>query len=197
MKFNSAVILAGGKSSRMGFDKQLIRINQQRVIDIIISKLNKEFKEVIIVTNKPKYYKNYENVLTDEIKKKGPLSGIHIGLKKAKSEYVYFTACDMPNVNTSYIRYMKEKIREIKVDACVTNYKDWIEPFNSFYNKGLITSIEQRLRNDERSIYTFLKNRDCFFIEEEEARKFSPTWDMFLNLNTKGDLQKYIRENRG
>ncbi|MTI70424.1 MAG: molybdenum cofactor guanylyltransferase [Firmicutes bacterium] len=193
MRFNSAVILAGGKSSRMGFDKQLMRIKQQRVIDILISKLNEEFKEVIIVTNKPSYYNNYKNVFTDEIKKKGPLSGIHIGLKKAKSEYVYFTACDMPNVNISYIRYMKEKISKIKVDACVTKYKERIEPFNSFYNKRLITSIEQRLRNDERSIYTFLKNRNCLFIEEKVARKFSPTWDMFVNLNTKEDLQKYIK----
>ncbi len=109
-KFGTAIILAGGKSSRMGFDKQFLIINEKRVMEIVISKLRAEFKEIIIVTNKPESYKNLaDKVVSDIIKGKGPLSGLHAGLKHSSSKYSYFIACDMPNINIEYIRYMKRK----------------------------------------------------------------------------------------
>ena len=55
---NTAIILAGGKSSRMGFDKQFLVTNEKRLILDIAKKLKKHFKEIIIVTNKKEYYKD-------------------------------------------------------------------------------------------------------------------------------------------
>lgn len=58
--FKTAVILAGGKSSRMGFDKQFLRINKVRIMEKLIHELSKEFEDIIIVTNKPEEYKKME-----------------------------------------------------------------------------------------------------------------------------------------
>jgi molybdopterin-guanine dinucleotide biosynthesis protein A len=195
-KFGSAVVLAGGKSLRMGFDKQLIEVNERKIVENIISILHEEFEEIILVTNKPQHYisENYRMV-KDEIVGKGPLSGIHIGLKEASSEYVYFIACDMPNINIDYIKYMKSKMIGVEVDACITRFGEWIEPFNSFYSKSLIKPIEENLKMNKRTINILLENKKCCYISEEDARKFSPDWDMFLNLNTKKDLENYIKEN--
>ncbi|RKD31641.1 molybdenum cofactor guanylyltransferase [Thermohalobacter berrensis] len=192
-KFGSAVILAGGKSTRMGFDKQLLKLKKKRLISIIVEKLNKEFNEIIIVTNKLEYYKGFRNkVITDEIKQKGPLSGIHAGLKEAESKYVYFIACDMPNINLDYIRYMKKRIYKLDIDACVTKLGEWIEPFNSFYSKDIVKDIECYLKDNRKAIYPLLKDLKTYYIEEKTARQFSPNWNMFLNLNTKKDLKKYV-----
>lgn len=196
-EFCSAVILAGGKSIRMGFDKQLIKIDKERLITHIIEKLNNEFEDIVIVTNVAEYYTKFScKIVSDEIKGRGPLSGIHIGLKKAVSEYVYFLACDMPNVNLDYIRFMKNRIKNKNVDACITRIGKWVEPFNAFYSKRIIKEIENNLlkKNEDRqrSIFSLIENLNCFYIKEEEARKFSPNWDMFLNLNTKEELKKYI-----
>ncbi len=46
-KFGTAVILAGGKSTRMGFDKQLLKINERRLIDNLRRKLNKVFDDIV------------------------------------------------------------------------------------------------------------------------------------------------------
>lgn len=54
--FGTAIILAGGKSSRMGFDKQFLKLDERRLMDSLIHKLESEFDEIIIVTNKPEYY---------------------------------------------------------------------------------------------------------------------------------------------
>lgn len=192
-KFNTAVILAGGKSIRMGFDKQLLSINKMRLINHLIKKLNDEFKEIIIVTNTPSYYENHScKIISDEIKNKGPLSGIHAGLKTASSKYVYVLACDMPNVNLEYIRFMKNKINDEKANACITKLgKEYIEPFNAFYSKTTLKEIENNLLNGKKSIHSYIERINTLYIEEKEARKFSPNWDMFFNLNTKEDLGKY------
>lgn len=195
--FGTAIILAGGKSSRMGFDKQFLKIKEKRVIDVVIDKLKEEFSEIIIVTNKPEEYKDSKyKVVSDIIKGCGPLSGLHVGLKHSKSKYAYFIACDMPNINIEYIRYMKEQIVKQKYEpmACVTTCTDFIEAFNGFYSKDLYEKIEDRLNDDKRSVNSLLKSVDTLFIEEEKTREFSPDWNMFINLNTQEELEKYKEE---
>ena len=73
-KFGTAIILSGGKSSRMGFDKQFLKIENRRLVDSMIQKLEKEFDEIIIVTNKPQEYLGLGHKITmDILKEKGPL----------------------------------------------------------------------------------------------------------------------------
>ena len=193
-KFGTAVILAGGKSTRMGFDKQLLKVNERRLIDNLIRKLNSQFDEIIVVTNKSEYYLGFSDKITkDIIVGKGPLSGIHAGLMEATSQYVYFVACDMPNINMEYIRYMKEELKELDVKACVTRFGEWIEPFNAFYSKEMIGDIENHLLMGKKSVNSLIAKLPVHYIEEEKAREFSPNWDMFLNLNTKEDLNDFLK----
>jgi len=194
-EFGTAVILAGGKSTRMGFDKQFLVINERRLIDSLRKKLRKEFDEIIVVTNKSQYYMGFTDKITeDKIPGKGPLSGIHAGLIESNSKFVYFIACDMPNVNLDYIRFMKEKLKDKSFSfACITKFGTWIEPFNAFYSKEMIEHIEEHLKEDNRSVNSLLNKLPVCYIEEREARRFSPNWDMFLNLNTKEDLECYLQ----
>lgn len=191
--FGSAVILAGGKSQRMGFDKQLINVHGRRLVDKIISTLRTEFDEIILVSNEPSSCIAPGCLITsDEIKEMGPLGGIHAGLKRSSSRYVYFTACDMPNLNLDYIRFMKKRIKEMNIDACVTKINDWIEPFNAFYSKSILGTVESDLLSKKGSIFYLLKKSKCHFIEEKDARMFSTDWRMFLNLNTREELSEYM-----
>lgn len=192
-QFGAAVILAGGKSQRMGFDKQFLEINEKKLMKIIIDKLAKEFNEIIVVTNKPEEYLDLcDKVLSDEIKGFGPLSGIHVGLKESSSKYSYFLACDMPNINLEYIKFMKNKLSVADFDVCVARYREWIEPFNAFYSKDIISNIEKQFSDNQRSVFSLIDKLKTLYISENEARKFSPDWGMFCNLNTREDLEKYL-----
>ena len=139
-EFRTAVILAGGKSQRMGFDKQAIKINGEYLIQLIIEKLKTiGFEAFIIVSNKPSFYVDLQlgddvKVVVDAIEDCGPLGGIYTGLVHSRDQKVFFTACDMPELNESYIKYMMERIDIIpdlvpkehifkKFDECVK----WIE----------------------------------------------------------------------
>ena len=196
--FGTAIILAGGKSTRMGFDKQLIKIQERMLVETLIQKLRDEFQEIVIVTNKPEYYIGLADIITgDVILGKGPLSGIHAGLLKASSEYSYVVACDMPSIEMDYVRYMKTRIGTGGHKACVTRLGEWIEPFNAFYSKDLLDHIEEFLATGKRAIHRMLKDQEVDYVPEEEARRFSPEWNMFFNLNTREDMEEYLQKNEG
>ena len=190
--FGTAIILAGGKSSRMGFDKQFLQVDDRRIMDNLILKLEEEFDEIIIVTNKTEKYKDYKHkIVKDIIVGKGPLSGIHVGLRESSSNYAFVIACDMPNLNRDYIKYMKTKMIGKDLDGCVSLLGDQIEPFHGFYSKNIIIQIEKQLANNMRSVNRLIKGLNFLKISEDEARSFSPNWNMFVNINTQEDLNKY------
>lgn len=194
MLTDTAVIVAGGKSSRMGFDKQCIRLEGKLLIEQQLISLREVFDEIIIVTNKPEQYKGMNCILTeDELVDFGPLGGIHAGLKAAGSPFCYFIACDMPELNKDYILYMRGLIHSVerKPDAVATRYGDWLEPFNAFYSKALLPYIEKAYLTDGRKISRLLEAVDTLYIEERIARSFSPDWSMFFNINNLADLRRF------
>lgn len=194
-RFGSAIILAGGKSTRMGFDKQLLRLRERSLIEGLIRRLGGSFDETIVVTNRPELYIGLADKITgDIIPDMGPLSGIHAGLSAASSEYSFVIACDMPQINTKYIDYMMELLNKNESMACITKFGDWIEPFNAFYSKALIDHIESFLMGGGKAVHRLLMNHNVEYIPEEVARSFSPDWGMFFNLNTREDLLKYTEE---
>jgi molybdopterin-guanine dinucleotide biosynthesis protein A len=192
MDFGSAVILAGGKSSRMGFDKQFLRIKNRFLVRLHAERLASIFDQLILVTNTPELHRDAPfAVVSDEITDCGPLSGIHVGLKAAASRYVYLLACDMPNVNLDYIAYMQTQLQGSAAAACVTRFGDWIEPFNAFYARDLVPAIEAFLDSGQKSLFQFLSFQSTLYVPEREARRFSPDWEMFLNLNTREEFERW------
>lgn len=193
----TAIILAGGKSSRMGFDKQFLKLRDKYVVEMIAEKLKRVFNEIVLVTGKPEEYLKYGfKLVEDEVRDFGPLAGIHVGLKNSGSMHNYVVACDMPFINIEYIRYMMELIHKHdgKVDSVITKLGDWIEPFNAFYSKKLIGRIEENMRNNKRQINSMLQDADVVYVSEAKAREFSPDWEMFTNINTIKDYEGLIKK---
>lgn len=197
---DTAIILAGGKSSRMGFDKQFLKLRDRYMIEIIAERLEKLFNEIIIVTGRPEAYKKYGfKLVEDEVRDFGPLAGIHVGLKNSGSMHNYIVACDMPFIDPEYVRYMMELIRlhRYEVDGVITRLGDWIEPFNAFYSKSLIGRIEENMRDGKRQINMLLKDSNVLYVSEAKAREFSPRWEMFTNINTFKDYKSLIERLSG
>lgn len=190
---DTAIILAGGKSSRMGFDKQFVEIDGICITEYIIDLLRPIFKSIILVTSRPECYRNKKSVILaeDYYKDFGPLGGMHIGLAKSESQYNYMIACDMPYINKAYIDYMKRLLKEdnYRKSAVITRFGDWIEPFNAFYSKALIPQIEENILQKKQKISSLLFSSQVLYIEEQKARAFSPDWAMFTNLNKVEDLE--------
>jgi len=192
--FGSAVVLAGGKSSRMGFNKAFIKIGDKSIIEIIINQLAPVFDDIIIVTNEPDSYRNLNaRVITDVLKDAGPLGGIHAGLKMAQSKYVFVMACDMPFISVEYIDYIKKIAARFLPDAVISRKGDWVEPFHAIYSRDIINDIETNINKNLYKIFDVLKNKYLIKIAEEKVRGYSPDLEIFFNLNDREDLEKFYR----
>src|SRR3989338_1265003 len=109
----TGVILAGGKSSRMGRDKAFIRFSEGPMIEILINKLSSLFEDLLIITNKPHAYRKYGiKTANDAISGCGPLGGILSALLLSKNKYNFIFACDMPFLNKNLIRYMIGRMKD-------------------------------------------------------------------------------------
>ncbi len=184
----SAVILAGGKSSRMKMNKALIEVNGKTFIEIIGKELEKEFDEVIVITNTPEEYEFLPYELYKDIyPQKGPLAGIHSGLKHCKNKYAFFTACDMPLINSSLAKKLCE-MTEDKYDCVVPKKGEYLQPLFAVYSKPCIPYIEKCIIEDKYRIISFYPYVNILF----------PQWDKlinnldektFFNINTPQDLE--------
>jgi len=192
----TAVILAGGNSTRMNFDKKYLEINEEYLMNKNVNILLRYFENVVIISNDLKLNKfdfpfNVK-VYKDDIRGCGPLGGIYTAINNINTDFIYVLACDMPNINVNYINYLKDIVNEFNVDGVVTRFGDWIEPFNGIYSKTLLEDMKKYLNSGRKSIFGFIENEEFYYVEEIIARKFSPNWKMFENYNTELDLLKSI-----
>jgi molybdopterin-guanine dinucleotide biosynthesis protein A len=191
--FGTAIILAGGKSKRMGFDKAQMEICGEPIVGLIIKQLRKVFDDIIVVTNSPDSFKSLDARITqDKLKGFGPLGGIHAGLTLSKSEYAFVTACDMPIISTEYAKYMMGIAKEKLPHAVISEKGDWIEPFHALYSKSLVDDIETNVGKGMYKIFDVLKTKNVIKVSEDKVREFSPDLGVFTNLNNIKDLEEFL-----
>ena len=187
----TAIILAGGKSSRIGSDKNksMLRLNGKHLIDIVRSKLKCVVGDNIIIAGPPESYPSYKQVIPDLFFQKGPLVGIYSGLRASPSQYNLVVGCDMPFLEVKLLKYMTENI--YSNDIVIPRYGDgYIEPLCAIYSKRCLETIERNLAEHIFSVRAIFPHLKVKFIEEEEIKKFDPKFYSFFNLNFKHDFRK-------
>jgi len=190
----TAIILAGGKSSRVGLNKNKdqIKLAGRPLIDWVISQLtsldNLTEENIIIVGPKEKY-PNFKRVVQDIFPQKGPLGGIFSGLKASTSQYNLIVACDMPFLEVKLLQYMREKIDSNDIIIPLYN-KEYIEPLCAIYSRKCLEIIEKNIQSGILSVRKIFPHLRIKFIEEEEIKKFDPKLYSFFNVNFKHDFRK-------
>ncbi|OPL07415.1 MAG: hypothetical protein AVO33_05780 [delta proteobacterium ML8_F1] len=194
-KFGSAAILAGGESLRMGFDKQIINLGREYLVDKLHRELKEIFSQVIVISNRPELYHNRDYfVVSDGYRGHGSLSGIHQGLMVSESEYLFVTACDMPYLNAVLIEKMKHLLLENPSKALVARRGDRIEPFHGFYSRDLLPDIERSFEKGHLKLGRLLTELGVSTLDEAVLRSYDREMKLFTNLNTKKELRDYLGE---
>ncbi len=197
----SCIILCGGQSRRMGRDKGSMIIQDKPMIKHILSTLNYQIDEAVIVLNDKtridKYCEfidphEYDYTITfceDKIKNKGPMPGILTGLSNIKSDNALVLPCDSPYVSKNYIKTIFSEIDE-DYQAIVPYHDDenklkTSEPLHSIYNKDIIPEIEKLVKNDVLHIKGLIEKISTKFvlIDNKKIEKKE-----FRNLNHPEDI---------
>jgi molybdenum cofactor guanylyltransferase len=182
----TAIILAGGQSSRMGIDKAFILYNGKPLIRYSVDLALGFTKTILISTNQDQFQDPGFPVIKDIYPVKAPLAGIHAGLKVSKTEWNLVLTCDMPNVSPQLIDYLVSKL-EKKSLLVLPAHDGYIEPLCGFYHKRLIPLIESDFGKNQFSPLDLLKQVPHRIINLENFPDESPSF-LFKNINEKKDL---------
>ena len=184
----TAVILAGGKSSRMGQPKALLPFHGEPLIAHLVRHLQKVFSETVIVAAPEQELPTLPAMLVrDEVAYQGPVSGIYHGLKASTKEVCFVTSCDAPFLNLSLITSLLSQISDY--DVVVPYWQERFQPLHAMYRRSVAPLLRDQLdRGDLRpiSLYPKVRTRE---IHQDEIRRLDPEGLSFLNMNSPEDYQ--------
>jgi molybdopterin-guanine dinucleotide biosynthesis protein A len=188
----SSIVLAGGKSTRLGHDKVLEKIGNTSLLEQVISRVGTLSEEIIIVTAKERTFTELVShpeiqIVSDIFPGQGSLGGIYTGLVKSASFYNLVVAVDMPFVNADLLRYMIG-ISE-GFDFVLPRVNGLYEPLHAIYSKNCIKPIEKILGQGKKTIIELFKYVKVRYVEAEEIDRYDPQHLSFFNINTSEELE--------
>jgi len=185
----TGVILAGGKSRRMGADKAFLEVGREGMIERVAAELLKVFDEVLIGGGSEETGRRLGlKILKDRISEGGPLSGIHTALHGAVYPKCLVVACDMPFVNADLAHYMIKQAEGY--DVAVPRHGIHLQPLFAVYDKSSIPVVEKSLQDARYKIIDFYTRVRVNYVNEENLRTFADIDTAFFNVNTPVDLME-------
>ena len=196
----SCIILAGGKSLRLGHDKVLEKVGSSSLLEKVISRTDSLSKEIIIVTAEERTFPQLTGrpkiqIVSDIFPGIGSLGGIYTGLVTSNSHYNLVVAADMPFLSQPLLRYMIEVSDGF--DFVLPRINTFFEPLHAIYSKKCSEPIESLIKKGRKVIIDLFDYVKVKYIEAEEIDIFDPQHLSFFNINTKDDLERAKRIAKG
>lgn len=183
---HAAIVLAGGRSSRMGSPKALLPFGGAPLIVHIVDRLRALFAEVVVVAAPGQALPPvHAAIVHDDVSYQGPVAGIHYGLKAIGAEAAFVTSCDSAFLNADLVAHLVSRIAAF--DVVVPQWGGRLQPLHAVYRRSVAPLLEAQLaRGELRPVQLFDRVRTCR-VEEEEIRRFDPDGWSFFNMNTPED----------
>ncbi len=186
-----AIILAGGKSSRMGSDKALLEAvpGGLRLIEMVLAAVRPVTGSLIISTNQPAGY-TWLNLplVPDNYPGLGPLAGLEAGLATSNASYNLLVACDMPYVKTEALRLLLSEMRPGIQAVVPLNQAGRPEPLCAVYSQECLPAIRRHLLSGSLKMTGWLSEVETSFVAADKFRVVDPDYSSFKNLNTPNDI---------
>lgn len=193
MKNNiGALILAGGKSRRMnGNNKAFLAYENKNFLEVIREELE-SFENVYLSVDDKEKYKNLDyELIEDEYKDIGPISGLYSCLKNAKENYIFVTACDMPKIKKEFISFLCNNINENYDAVVIKDNKDKIYPIGAVYSKKIVPVIKEHIDKKDYKLQNLVKDINANIISLNESM-FNE--DVLSNINNPIEYEKLKSE---
>ncbi len=197
----SAVILAGGRSSRMGQPKATLRFGPATIIERLIAELYPAFEELIVVVA-PTGVETFaaETLLCDSLPRirllrdqdtfAGPVPALIHGLHAVRNPIAFACSCDLPLMRAEVARALCKLIGDS--DAVVPEIAGRGQPLCAAYRKTALDKIERLADGGASRLTAIVERLDCRRVAEAELRRIDPDLRSFLNVNTPADYARAL-----
>jgi molybdopterin-guanine dinucleotide biosynthesis protein A len=188
----TAIILTGGKSSRMGRPKALLPFGNEPLIAHLVRQLERKFKLVVVVAAPDQELPPVPaKVVRDEIAYQGPVGGIYYGLLAAIGTGAFVTSCDAAFPSLPLISFLSSQLSDY--DVVVPYWQDRFQPLHAVYRRSVAPLLKEQLERGElRPIFLYDRVRTRK-VDEQEIRRFDPKGLSFFNMNAPDDYAQALR----
>jgi len=159
----TGIILAGGKSLRMGSDKALLSLGNRTLLQCVADAMKQVFHNVIIISDNGECYTELQlPVFPDVYKCCGPLGGIHSAFAHSSSENIFVVSCDLPYITPEVIQYITNI--HSNGDVIIVSQGRIIQPLCGLYQRTCVATLEQCLFKSEFSVLRFLRKLNTYVL---------------------------------
>jgi molybdopterin-guanine dinucleotide biosynthesis protein A len=184
----STIILAGGRSSRMGANKALVLFRGKPLIQYAIDLACSFSTDILISSNTGDLGDLGFPVVNDIFTVKAPLAGVHAGLKSSRSDWNLVLTCDMPNVTKGMVDRLLAALDD-NLRVVIPHHNGFFEPLCGFYHRGLIPLIERNFLAGKLSMLDLPGSAPHRFISTADLPPEEISFQ-FRNVNEKNDLME-------
>ncbi len=181
------VVLAGGRSSRMGRAKSELPVGDATLLDWIVGRLGPAFAETIVAgTRAPRGAR----AVSDRRADAGPLAGIEAGLLEARSPFAFVVACDTPRASERLAGLLLECCQGR--DAAVPRIAGVAQPTCAAYARAAAGKLTAFLDAGGRRVTKALEGLDASYVEEPELARAGIGPTELADLDTPADYEAFI-----
>ncbi|WP_315796478.1 molybdenum cofactor guanylyltransferase [Paenibacillus sp. BIC5C1] len=189
----TGIILAGGLSRRMGFNKALLEWNDSSVLEQIIQAMAPAVHRIILSTgnNTAAYTALPYDRVQDDYPGKGPLAGLQAALQASETDWNLICACDMPLLEPSFFKGMKwlaESGQEHH--AIVPRLAGRVHPLAGAYHRRVLPELEQRLIDNRLKVTQWLEEIGCQYVDVDELES-AGVHDVAIQLSNMNTPEEY------
>lgn len=185
-KVGSAIVLAGGKSSRMGRPKAMLPFGGEPLIVQVVRRLGLLFPDIVVVAAPDQELPVLPVTLVrDQVAYQGPVGGICYGLGACGSAAAFVTSCDVPFLSLAMVSHLASRLPDH--DVVVPCWEGRLQPLHAVYRRSVQPLLERQLERGElRPVFLYDKVR-TLKVDEDEVRTVDPDGSSFFNMNTPED----------
>jgi molybdopterin-guanine dinucleotide biosynthesis protein A len=196
----SAVILAGGKSSRMGRPKADLKFEAASMLDYIVSEMTRVFNELIVMVAEERFYpwEGYgARAVADRAPYRGPVAALAQALREIRFDRAFVCSCDVPFVNGDLARKFCDMLGDH--DALVPEVNGKLQMLHAVYRKDCAKVLASMRKAGENRLHAIVNFANVRIMLEDEIRALHPEMLSFFNVNTPEDYQRalQLRTSRG
>lgn len=151
----TAIILAGGKSSRMGRDKGLAVFNGKPLVQFAIDACEQLTSELFISTGNSDYSRFGFPLIPDNFREHGPIGGIEAGLTAAKTSGILVCPCDMPGVRPEILKRILNQA-EGKKAVVAASAQGKVFPVLGWYSKTALPVVQNQIEKGDFKLMELL-----------------------------------------
>ena len=192
---NEGIVLAGGRSKRMGKPKAFLDFDGTPLLRRIVDRIKCSVSKTYVVISSDESEKDYQEILPDDVliihdlfKGQAPLIGIYSGLKAVTSKNAFITSCDTPFVNSKVVDLLFDEIRGF--DIAIPKWPNGLlEPLHAVYSvRKTVNATIQALENKRLKNLSILDGLDKInYVPVNRLKKFDEELHTFFNINTNLD----------